>query len=128
MWRRDAGPHTARTTTPSRAHARPSLTRIAPVGLALAAQCHTDVCEDETDCPASLAADGSALEFEADRADAVRSWLTEAVNSADDQYQREREPLDRAMRGALDRLWYAAAKVARRQRDLGVVQAADVAP
>jgi hypothetical protein len=58
----------------------------------------------------------------------VWSWLTEAVNSADDQYQREREPLDRAMRAALDRLWYAAAKAARRQRELGVVQAADVAP
>ena len=101
--------------------------RLGPLQLA-ALQCHTDVCEDETDCPAALAADGSALEFAPDRADAVRSWLTEAVNSADDQYQRERDPLDRAMRGALDRLWYAAAKVARRQRDLGVVQAAEVAP
>jgi hypothetical protein len=101
--------------------------RLGPLQLA-ALQCHTDVCEDETDCPATLAADGSALEFAPDRAADVWSWLTEAVNSADDQYQREREPLDRAMRAALDRLWYAAAKAARRQRELGVVQAADVAP
>lgn len=101
--------------------------RLGPLQLA-ALQCHTDVCEDETDCPATLAADGSALEFAPDRAADVWSWLTEAVNSADDQYQREREPLDRAMRGALDRLWYAAAKAARRQRDIGVAQAADVAP
>ena len=101
--------------------------RLGPVRLA-ALQCHTDVCEDETDGPATLAADASALEFPPDRADAVWSWLTEAVNSADDQYQREREPLDRAMRTALDRLWYQAAEVARRQRELGVVQAADVAP
>ena len=93
--------------------------RLGPLQLA-ALQCHTD--------PATLAADGSALEFEADRADAVWSWLTEAVNSADDQYQRERERLDRAMRTALDRLWYQAAEVARRQRDLGVAQAAEVAP
>ena len=101
--------------------------RLGPLQLA-ALQCHTDVCEDDTDCPATLAADGSALEFEADRADAVWSWLTEAVNSADDQYQREREPLDRAMRTALDRLWYQAAEVARRQRDIGVAQAAEIAP
>lgn len=101
--------------------------RLGPLQLA-ALQCHTDVCEDETDCPATLAADGSALEFEADRAADVWSWLTEAVNSADDQYQRERDPQDWKMRAALDRLWYAAAKAARRQRELGVVQAADVAP
>ena len=101
--------------------------RVGPLQLA-ALQCHTDVCEDETDCPAALASDGSALEFAPDRADAVRSWLTEAVNSADDQYQRERDPQDWKMRAALDRLWYAAAKAARRQRELGVVQAADVAP
>ena len=44
--------------------------RLGPLQLA-ALQCHTD--------PATLAADGSALEFEADRADAVWSWLTEAV-------------------------------------------------
>jgi hypothetical protein len=41
--------------------------RLGPLQLA-ALQCHTDVCEDETDCPATLAADGSALEFAPDRA------------------------------------------------------------
>jgi len=40
--------------------------RLGPLQLA-ALQCHTDVCEDETDCPATLAADGSALEFAPDR-------------------------------------------------------------